>query len=138
MNFSRLHGKSQARKVLPWASSDFLGFQIEGQNWRRERCHAFVDCESSFLSDSMPESLATLLLAHSIITQDPRCHPSLVAPIHGSCFARVVELVVTSIGLSSGSKIKLAVITLTKLVKIVVRLASSWTLKAARVPEFSF
>ncbi|ERM98074.1 hypothetical protein AMTR_s02051p00001850, partial [Amborella trichopoda] len=66
-----LHGKSQARKVLPWASSGFLGFQIEGKNWRRERCHASVDCESSFLSDSVPESLATLALAHSIITQDP-------------------------------------------------------------------
>ncbi|KAL4191777.1 hypothetical protein AMTRI_Chr07g82330 [Amborella trichopoda] len=23
----------------------FLGFQIEGKNWRRQRCHASVDCE---------------------------------------------------------------------------------------------
>ncbi|KAL4186015.1 hypothetical protein AMTRI_Chr09g31630 [Amborella trichopoda] len=76
MNFSRLHGKSQARKVLPWASSGFLGFQIEGKNWRRERCHG--------------SSLATLVLAHSIITPKPLCHPSLVAPIHGFGFARIL------------------------------------------------
>ncbi|KAL4191799.1 hypothetical protein AMTRI_Chr06g190860 [Amborella trichopoda] len=110
MNFSR------ANLISTKTGSGFLGFQIERKNWRRERCQA------SFL--------ATLVFTPFHYLPRPLCHPSLVAPIHGSGFARP--------GLSFGSEIKLATITLTKLVKRFVGLASSWTLKAAQVREFSF